>query len=443
MIDLYYWPTPNGHKITLFLEEAGLDYRIQPVNIGKGAQFEPDYLRISPNNKMPAIIDHAPSDGGEPISVFESGAILEYLADKTGRFIPADLRGRMTTLEWLYWQMGGLGPMAVPGFLFLAALSGSGPATVAAIGGLMIPAMLAANYSKGLASGIIASAGSIGVIIPPSIPMVIYCVSTGSSVGTLFIAGVIPGLMIGFALMAMTYFHAKKNGLKGEPDTLTGREKLMIVVKAFWALMIPVIILGGIYGQVFTPTEAAAVAVIYGAFVGVFIYRDLSWSDLPRILRQSALTSATVMVILGTASTFGRILTLEHIPVTLANAMMDISSNWIVILLLIQVLLLIVGCFMETLAAIIILAPILFPIITKIGIDPIHFGILMVVNLAIGFITPPLGVNLFVTCGIAKISLEQISKAIIPWVILMVGILMILTFFPWFSLVLPRMFGMM
>ncbi len=338
---------------------------------------------------------------------------------------------------------GGLGLMTVAACMFFAAISGSGPATVAAIGGLMIPAMLAANYGKGLASGIIASAGSIGVIIPPSIPMVIYCVSTGSSVGTLFIAGVIPGLMIGFALMAMTYYYAKKNGLKGEPDTLTGREKLMIVVKAFWALMIPVIILGGIYGQVFTPTEAAAVAVIYGAFVGVFIYRDLSWSDLPRILRQSALTSATVMVILGTASTFGRILTLEHIPVTLANAMMDISSNWIVILLLIQVLLLIVGCFMETLAAIIILAPILFPIITKIGIDPIHFGILMVVNLAIGFITPPLGVNLFVTCGIAKISLEQISKAIIPWVILMVGILMILTFFPWFSLVLPRMFGMM
>lgn len=338
---------------------------------------------------------------------------------------------------------GGLGLVTVAACMFFAAISGSGPATVAAIGGLMIPAMLGANYGKGFASGLIATAGSIGVIIPPSIPMVIYCVSTNTSVGTLFIAGVVPGLLIGFALMGLTYFIAKKRGLKGEVSQHTGKQKVAIVVEAFWALLIPFIILGGIYGQVFTPTEAAAVAVIYGAFVGVFIYKDLALKDLPKILARSALTSATVMVILGTASTFGRILTLEHIPTTLATAMLDFSSNPVVIILLIQLLLLIVGCFMETLAAIIILAPILFPIITKIGMDPIHFGLLMVVNLAIGFITPPLGVNLFVTCGIAKISLEDISKAILPWVFLMVVLLMLLTFVPSISLALPRLLGLM
>ena len=338
---------------------------------------------------------------------------------------------------------GGLGLVTVAACMFFAAISGSGPATVAAIGGLMIPAMLGANYGKGFASGLIATAGSIGVIIPPSIPMVIYCVSTNTSVGTLFIAGVVPGLLIGFALMGLTYFIAKKRGLKGEVTQHTGKQKVAIVVEAFWALLIPFIILGGIYGQVFTPTEAAAVAVIYGAFVGVFIYKDLALKDLPKILARSALTSATVMVILGTASTFGRILTLEHIPTTLATAMLDFSSNPVVIILLIQLLLLIVGCFMETLAAIIILAPILFPIITKIGMDPIHFGLLMVVNLAIGFITPPLGVNLFVTCGIAKISLEDISKAILPWVFLMVVLLMLLTFVPSISLALPRLLGLM
>ena len=338
---------------------------------------------------------------------------------------------------------GGLGLVTVAACMFFAAISGSGPATVAAIGGLMIPAMLGANYGKGFASGLIATAGSIGVIIPPSIPMVIYCVSTNTSVGTLFIAGVVPGLLIGFALMGLTYFIAKKRGLKGEVSQHTGKQKVAIVVEAFWALLIPFIILGGIYGQVFTPTEAAAVAVIYGAFVGVFIYKDLALKDLPKILARSALTSATVMVILGTASTFGRILTLEHIPTTLATAMLDFSSNPVVIILLIQLLLLIVGCFMETLAAIIILAPILFPIITKIGMDPIHFGLLMVVNLAIGFITPPLGVNLFVTCGIAKISLEDISKAILPWVFLMMVLLMLLTFVPSISLALPRLLGLM
>ncbi len=338
---------------------------------------------------------------------------------------------------------GGLGLVTVAACMFFAAISGSGPATVAAIGGLMIPAMLGANYGKGFASGLIATAGSIGVIIPPSIPMVIYCVSTNTSVGTLFIAGVVPGLLIGFALMGLTYFIAKKRGLKGEVTQHTGKQKVAIVVEAFWALLIPFIILGGIYGQVFTPTEAAAVAVIYGAFVGVFIYKDLALKDLPKILARSALTSATVMVILGTASTFGRILTLEHIPTTLATAMLDFSSNPVVIILLIQLLLLIVGCFMETLAAIIILAPILFPIITKIGMDPIHFGLLMVVNLAIGFITPPLGVNLFVTCGIAKISLEDISKAILPWVFLMMVLLMLLTFVPSISLALPRLLGLM
>ncbi|CAK7003145.1 MAG: C4-dicarboxylate TRAP transporter large permease protein DctM [Desulfovibrio sp.] len=333
---------------------------------------------------------------------------------------------------------GGLSLMTVVACMFFAAISGSGPATVAAIGGIMLPAMAKEGYDRGFSSGLVATAGSIGVIIPPSIPMVIFCVASGNvSISELFIAGVIPGLLIGSMLMGWAWFVSKKNGWKSSAKPTPPREALRILNDAKWALFVPVLILGGIYGGIFTPTEAAAVAVIYGTVVGVFIYKDLSLKDLPDVVIQSGLTTATVMIIVGTATTFGRILTLERVPQMLVSMMQAFSDNPLVILLLMNVLLLFVGMFMETLAAIIILAPILLPVATAVGVDPIHFGIIMVVNLAIGFITPPVGVNLFVTCGISKVPLEDICKSIVPWLLVMFTALAFIVFFPSLSLWLP------
>jgi len=323
--------------------------------------------------------------------------------------------------------------------MFFAAISGSSPATVAAIGGIVVPEMLRKGYSKAFTAGLIATAGTIGVIIPPSIPMVIYGVSTGASISTMFLSGFLPGLLIGGVLMGLAYFISKRKGYLGDPQTYTRAEKRQIVSEAKWALLVPVIILGGIYGGIFTPTEAAAVAVIYGFVVGMFVYRDLGMKDLPDLLCNAALITATSMIVMGTATTFGRILTIEQIPVQLAQGMLAYSDNKYVVLLLINLLLLFVGCFMDTLAAIIILAPILWPVAQAVGLDIHHFGIIMIMNLAIGFITPPLGVNLFVTCGIAKISLEDITRAIIPWLLSMIITLAVITIFPSLSLFLPEL----
>ena len=333
-------------------------------------------------------------------------------------------------------KTGGFAIATIVTCMFFAAISGSGPATVAAIGGIMIPAMVKQGYDKKFATAVVASAGSIGVIIPPSIPMVIYGVVGGASIGDMFIAGIVPGVLVGIGLMIWTYFYSRKKGYKGLEKNATLAELGASFWNAKWALLIPVIILGGIYGGIFTPTEAAVIAVVYGLFAGLVLYRELKIKDLPKVLADSALTTATVLIIVGTATAFGRLLTIEHIPNQVAEAMLSISDNKIIIMLLITVLLLIVGCFMDTLAAIIILTPILLPIAIQIGIDPIHFGIIMVVNLAIGFITPPLGVNLFVGSGISGVSIEQLSKAIIPFFVAMVITLLMITFIPQISLFL-------
>lgn len=336
---------------------------------------------------------------------------------------------------------GGLAIVTVVACMFFAAISGSGPATVAAIGGIIVPEMIKRGYDKGFTSGLVATAGSIGVMIPPSIPMVIYGVSTGVSISTMFIAGLVPGILVGLMLILYSYLKSKKEGYRGIDEKHSAKDVLSAFMEAKWALFVPIIILGGIYGGIFTPTEAAAVAVIYGFIVGVFVYKDLKFKQLPQVIISAALTTATVLIIVGTATTFGRILTIEQIPIKLANAIIGFSDSKIVILLLINVLLLFVGCFMETLAAVIILAPILLPVALKIGVDPVHFGIIMVVNLAIGFMTPPLGVNLFVTCGIADISIEKISKSIIPWLLVMIGTLLLITYVPAITLTLPRLLG--
>lgn len=336
---------------------------------------------------------------------------------------------------------GGLAIVTIVSCMFFAAISGSGPATVAAIGGIMLPEMVKRGYEKGFSSGLVATAGSIGVMIPPSIPMVIYGVSTGVSISTMFIAGLVPGILVGLALITWSYISSKEKGFSGNENKFSLKEFMKAVNDAKWALFVPVIILGGIYGGVFTPTEAAAIAVVYGFVVGTFVYKDLALKDIPNVVISAALMTSTVLIIVGTATTFGRILTIEQIPTKLANTIISFSDSKIVILLLINLLLLFVGCFMETLAAIIILAPILLPVATKIGVDPVHFGIIMVVNLAIGFMTPPLGVNLFVTCGIGDISIEKISKSIIPWLLVMIAALMLITFVPGLTLTLPKLMG--
>ncbi|WP_174729131.1 TRAP transporter large permease [Mesobacillus harenae] len=338
-------------------------------------------------------------------------------------------------------KTGGFAIATIVTCMFFAAISGSGPATVAAIGGIMIPAMVRNGYDKKFATATVAAAGSIGVIIPPSIPMVIYGVVGNASIGDLFIAGIVPGVLVGLAMMVWAYVHSKKKGYKGLDEPTSLKKIGEAFWDAKWALLIPIIILGGIYGGIFTPTEAAVIAVVYGLFAGVVLYRELRIKDLPKILADAALTTATILIIVGTATAFGRFLTIEQIPTKVANAMLSISSEPLVIIILITILLLIVGTFMDTLAAIIILTPILLPIALQIGYDPIHFGIIMVVNLAIGFITPPLGVNLFVASGISGLSIETLSKAIVPYFFAMVITLLFITFMPQISLFLVNLGG--
>jgi C4-dicarboxylate transporter DctM subunit len=334
---------------------------------------------------------------------------------------------------------GGLALVGIVTCMFFAAISGSGPATVAAIGSILIPAMVDAGYDIGFAAAVMAAAGAIGVIIPPSIPMVTYGVVGGVSIGSIFLGGFGSGIVVGLSLLIVSYLISKKRGYRGSEKRSSFVDLLKAIKDAFWALLMPVIILGGIYGGIFTPTEAAAVAVVYGFLVGFLIYRELKIKDLPKIFVNTAVSTSVVMFIIATAQVFGWIMTSQRIPEAIAQGFINLSSNPYVILLLVNILLLIVGCFMETNAAIIILAPIFIPLMIKIGVDPILFGIIMVVNLAIGMVTPPLGVNLFVACGIGKLTLERISKAVVPFILAMVAALLLITYIPDISMFLPRM----
>lgn len=325
---------------------------------------------------------------------------------------------------------GGLAIVTIVVCMFFAAVSGSGPATVAAVGSMVVPTMVQAGYTKSFSLALVAAAGSIGVIIPPSIPMVLYGVSTGTSISNMFLGGIGPGLLIGAILIVYAYFYSKKMGWKGSDEPFNGREAMKDVWEAKWALLNPVIILGGIYAGIFTPTEAAAVAAVYAFICGVFIHRELAPKDIFRTVATSCATTGTVMVILGCASTFARILTIEQIPGSIADGMLQLSSNPLVLILIINVLLLIVGCVMDTTPAILVLSPILYPVATSMGIDPVHFGIIMVVNLAIGFITPPLGINLFVAARIGNTPLSTVIRGIVPFVIAMIFALLMVVYIP-------------
>ena len=334
---------------------------------------------------------------------------------------------------------GGIAIVTVLVCMFFAAVSGSGPATVAAVGTMVVPTMLKLGYDKPFVLALVATAGSIGVIIPPSIPMVIFGVSTGASVTSLFMGGFIPGILIGIALITYCYIHCKRRGFTGTADPFTKKAALDALWDAKWALINPVIILGGIYAGIFTPTEAAAVAAVYAFVCGVFLHRELTLAKFIKAISTSCSTTATTMVILGCATAFSKVITLEQIPTMVANGLMAISSNKIIILLLINLLLLIVGCFMDTTPAILILAPILMPVAASIGVDPIHFGLIMVTNLAIGFITPPLGINLFVASRIADSPMEVILKGIVPFILVMLFCLALITYIPDIVMFLPNL----
>lgn len=335
---------------------------------------------------------------------------------------------------------GGLATVTIVLCMFFAAVSGSGPATVAAIGSMVIPTMLDKGYSKSFTLALIATAGSIGVIIPPSIPMVIYGVSTSTSISSLFMAGFLPGILIGFSLIVVSYLYCKKQGWKGDERKYTAKEKLAAIWDAKWALLNPIIILGGIYAGIFTPTEAAAVAAVYAFICGAFIYREFNIKEMFATIGNACNTTGTTMVIIGCATAFTKILTIEKIPGAITNGIINFTDNKILILLLINVLLLIVGCFMDTTPAMMVLAPILLPIAAQFGVDPIHFGIVMVVNLAIGFITSPLGINLFVASRVGRSDLETVCSGIIKFILVMVVDLLLITFIPAISMTLPNIF---
>ncbi|MBO8163601.1 MAG: TRAP transporter large permease [Brevibacillus sp.] len=335
---------------------------------------------------------------------------------------------------------GGLAIVTVVTAMFFSAISGSSAATTAAIGSILIPAMVNKGYDIRFAGATQAVSGELGVIIPPSIPMILFGISASVSIGDLFIAGFLPGVLIGGSLIFTCWFLSKRRGYKGESG-ITWAHRVKAFREAFLALLMPVIILGGIYGGIFTPTEAAVVAVLYAFIVGVFVYKEVKWRELADVFAKSSITTSIIMIIISTAGMFGWILTREQIPQKVAALFTSISDSPIIFLALINILLLFVGMFFETSAAIIILAPLLTPVAMTLGIDPVHFGMIMIVNLAIGMVTPPVGVNLFVACQIANIRLEQLSKALLPFFLVLAIDILIITYVPALSTWLPELLG--
>ncbi len=336
---------------------------------------------------------------------------------------------------------GGLPMSAIFACIIFAAVSGSSPATVVAIGSIMFAAIKDAGYPASYAVGGITTAGSLGILIPPSIVMIVYGVTAEESIGKLFMAGVIPGLMIGAMMMLQTYWGAKRLGFKAtEPAPF--RERLQKLGKAFWALMVIFVVIGGIYGGIFTPTEAAAVSAVYAFVISYFVYKDIQLKDLYKIFLESAMTTSMIFFIIANAVVFAHFLTSEQIPQTIAQTILDHNVGKIGFLILVNIILFIMGQFMEPSSVVMIMVPLLLPIATELGIDPIHFGIIMVVNMELGMITPPVGLNLFVASGLTGMSLKDVVIASLPWTITIFIGLILVTYVPAISLWLPNlMFG--
>ncbi len=333
---------------------------------------------------------------------------------------------------------GGLAIASVLACMFFAAVSGSSPATVVAIGSIVIAGMVRVGYTQSFATGVIVNAGTLGILIPPSIVLVVYAAATETSVGRLFMAGVIPGILLGAALMTAIYIAARIKNLPRQPKASWG-ERFRLFRDAIWGLLLIFIVMGGIYGGIFTPTEAAAVAAVYAGITAVFIYGDLRLSDVPRVLTDSSRVSVMLMFIIANAFLFGHVLTTEQIPQTIAATLVALNLEGWQFLIIVNILLLIAGNFMEPSAIILILAPILFPTAVQLGIDPIHLGIIMVVNMEIGMVTPPVGLNLFVASGITGLPLLSVVRAALPWLMVLLGFLVVITYVPEISLYLPNL----
>ncbi|NLZ54912.1 MAG: TRAP transporter large permease [Thermoanaerobacteraceae bacterium] len=323
---------------------------------------------------------------------------------------------------------GGLAMVTIGASMIFAAISGSCPATTAAIGGIMAPEMEKNGYDKSFTGATVAAAGTVGQVIPPSIPMVTYSVLAGTSVGTLFLCGIGPGILMGLSMMVVAYIYARKHNIPKVKVKITFKQLISIVISSLWALIMPIIILGGIYSGIFTPTEAGAVAAVYGLFVGLFVYKELKLKDIPKVICDSAVSAAVIMLIMATVITFSYVLTREQIPQKIAETLLSITTNKYAILFIFNIILLITGCFLQSSAAIALLTPILLPVMESVGISPYLVGIIFIVNMGIGMITPPVGSCLYVACNVADIKFERLVKAVIPYIIVLIIALMLVTY---------------
>ncbi|TXI20308.1 MAG: TRAP transporter large permease subunit [Roseateles sp.] len=336
-----------------------------------------------------------------------------------------------------HWH-GGLGLAGVMACALFAAVSGSSPATVVAIGSVILPAMVKQGFPNKFGAGIITTSGSLGILIPPSIAMVMYSVSTNVSVGSMFIAGIVPGLVLAFLLGFTTWNIARKNNYPRLPKASV-KERWNAFRDSVWGLFLIVVVIGGIYSGIFTPTEAAAMSAVYAFVIAVFVYKDLSFKQIPKVLLDSASMSAMLLYIITNAVLFSFLMTSENIPQAMADWMIAQGFGPIAFLLVVNVLLLLAGNVMEPSSIILILAPILFPVAIKLGIDPVHFGILIVVNMEVGMCHPPVGLNLYVASGITKMGISELTVAVMPWLLTMLGFLMVVTYWPALSLWLPHL----
>jgi C4-dicarboxylate transporter DctM subunit len=336
-----------------------------------------------------------------------------------------------------HWH-GGLALAGVLACALFAAVSGSSPATVVAIGSILLPAMAKAGFPNKFGAGVITTSGALGILIPPSIVMVMYSVSTNTSVGALFLAGVVPGLLLAFLLGLTTWYRARKFGYPRQAKA-SWPQRMKALRESFWGLLLIVVVMGGIYTGLFTPTEAAAMAAVYAFIIAVFVYKDMGLKDVPRVLLNSANMSAMLLYIITNAVLFSFVLANENIPQQLADWLVGMGLGQIAFLLVCNILLLIAGNFMEPSSIVLIMAPILFPVAVKLGIDPVHFGILIVVNMEVGMCHPPVGLNLYVASGITKMGITELTIAVWPWLLTMLGFLVLVTYWPGLSLWLPHL----